>query len=97
MALSAAVGFVLLIACVNVADLLLARRQDIGSVSWRSDGRSAPRGSRLVRQLLAENLVVAILGGVCGLRSHWWVSTCWTWLRPVMLPRAIRDRHRRRL
>jgi putative ABC transport system permease protein len=83
--LMGAVVLILLIACSNVANLLLAKnsartreialRKAMGAESWR-----------LIRQFMVENLVLGLLGGVIGCAVAWWACATVARVHPTQLP-----------
>jgi putative ABC transport system permease protein len=85
-----AVSFVLLIACANVANLLLAagtaRQKELALRAATGAGRG-----RLIRQLLAENLLLSLVGCGFGLILAFWGTRLFALIVPASFPELLRD------
>jgi predicted permease len=83
----AAVGAVLLIGCVNIANLLLARTLSRRREMAIRAAIGASRG-RLMRQALVESILMSVVGGIAGVAAAYWVLQVIVSVAPIDLPRV---------
>jgi putative ABC transport system permease protein len=88
MVLMAAVGLVLLIACANIANLMLARSTE-RQQEMETRLALGASGARLARQLITESIALAVAGGLLGLAITPWILHGLVSLSAKTLPRSV--------